>query len=83
MPRHAARFLVAALLFTSIAFAKGHRTRLKEDDLLTGKTVSKNVATVLNSITWYKDLDQAKAEAKRLHRAIFWLHALGDLGGST
>lgn len=74
------RILIATLLAVG---ALGAKERWKEDALIDGETVNRSVSTVVHSVPWHDDLENAKAEAQRLHRAIFWMHALGELDGST
>ncbi len=80
MVRRYSRILIAALLAVGVLGAK---ERWKEDALVDGETVNRNVSAVVHSVPWHDDLENAKAEAQRLHRAVFWLHALGELDGST
>jgi len=37
----------------------------------------------LNSVSWYRSLAQAQAEALRSGKMIFWLHILGNVDGAT
>jgi hypothetical protein len=43
--------------------------------------VEKQVAKLTSKVHWHSDLEEAKAEAKKQNKMIFWLHALGDLDG--
>lgn len=74
------RILIVALFAIGVLSAKD---RWKEDALVDGETVNRNVSTVVHSVPWNDDLEFAKSEAQRLHRAILWVHALGELDGST
>jgi hypothetical protein len=49
--------------------------------LVPSKVVEKKVAKLTTQINWQSSLDEAKAEAKKKNKPIFWLHALGDLDG--
>ncbi len=80
MVRGYTRILIAALLVVGVLAAKD---RWKEDALVDGETVNRSVSTVVHSVPWHDDIENALAEAQRLHRAVLWLHALGELDGST
>jgi hypothetical protein len=45
------------------------------------KTVEKQVAKLTQKVKWLSSLDEAKEEARKQKKPIFWLHALGDLDG--
>ena len=49
--------------------------------LVPSKVVEKKVAKLTTAINWHSSLDDAKAEAQKKNKPIFWLHALGDLDG--
>lgn len=40
-----------------------------------------NSTRLLKDIIWYSDLAQAKSEAKRTKKLIFWMHSVGNLPG--
>ncbi len=48
---------------------------------LPGAAVEKKVAKLTDQVHWFASLDEARAEARKQHKPIFWLHALGDLDG--
>ena len=48
-----------------------------------GKEVHKDVDTLTHKISWMTSLDDAKAQAKKAGRMVFWWHVLGDLDGTT
>jgi hypothetical protein len=47
------------------------------------KIVQKQVKKLTEKIHWYESLDEARERAKKEHKLVFWLHALGDLDGTT
>jgi hypothetical protein len=51
--------------------------------LVPGAQVEKKVALLSREVTWHESLDEAKKLAREQKKAIFWLHALGDLDGDT
>jgi hypothetical protein len=44
--------------------------------------VEKQVAKLTTQVHWLSSLDEAKEQAKKEKKLIFWLHALGDLDGT-
>jgi hypothetical protein len=48
---------------------------------LPGALVEKKVARLTDQVTWHASLAEAKAQAQKENKPIFWLHALGDLDG--
>jgi len=45
------------------------------------KVVEKQVTKLTQKVHWLSSLDEARAEAQKQKKPIFWLHALGDLDG--
>ena len=48
-----------------------------------GKEVQKDVDRLTEKISWKTSLDDAKTQAQKEGKMIFWWHVLGDLNGST
>jgi len=48
-----------------------------------GQDVKKDVALLTTAISWKTSLDDAKAQAKKDGKMVFWMHMLGDLNGAT
>ncbi len=55
----------------------------KRNALVDPATVEASVSKVTNQIHWYDSLEEAKAEAKRTGKLVLWMHALGELTGTT
>lgn len=51
--------------------------------LVPGARVEKKVAMLTREVKWHESLEEAKKLAREQKKAIFWLHALGDLEGDT
>ena len=45
--------------------------------------VEKQVEKLTKKVQWCSSLDEAKEKAQASKKLIFWLHALGDLDGTT
>jgi hypothetical protein len=45
--------------------------------------VEKQVTKLNTKVHWYDSLDEAKEKAKKENKLVLWLHALGDLDGTT
>ena len=82
------RTLLAALLFLGFLTGAEAGDRKKssvptkgvaED----GKEVHKDVDTLTHKISWTTSLEDAKTQAKKEGKMVFWWHVLGDLDGST
>jgi hypothetical protein len=43
--------------------------------------VERRVEKLQDELHWSTSLDEAKADAKRQNKPIFWIHLLGDLDG--
>jgi hypothetical protein len=83
-----ALLLAAALAWCSAAPAqkrpKANRPAANPPrNLVGGSQVEKKVATLTNEVFWHSSLEEAKKVARAEQKAIFWLHALGDLEGET
>jgi hypothetical protein len=52
-------------------------------NLVTGSRVAQKVTTLTKEVHWHTSLEEAKKVARAEQKAIFWLHALGDLEGET
>ena len=46
-----------------------------------GGVVEKQVEKLTDKIDWLSSLEVAKDQARKRHKLVFWLHALGDLDG--
>ena len=49
---------------------------------LPSKFVEQRVTKLTEQINWLSSLDEAKEQARKQKKPIFWLHALGDLDGT-
>jgi len=49
---------------------------------LPSKFVEQRVTKLTEQINWLSSLDDAKEQARKQRKPIFWLHALGDLDGT-
>jgi len=83
-----ALLLAAALAWCSAAPAqqksKANRPAANPSrNLVGGSQVEKKVTTLTNEVHWHSSLEEAKKLARAEQKAIFWLHALGDLEGDT
>jgi hypothetical protein len=47
------------------------------------KVVEKQVKKLTTKVHWCDSLEEAEAKAKRENKLVLWLHALGDLDGTT
>jgi hypothetical protein len=45
--------------------------------------VEKQVHKLTKKVHWYSSLEEAKEKAKKENKLVLWLHALGDLDGTT
>lgn len=62
---------------------KSNATANPSKTLVPGARVEKKVAMLTKEVTWLSSLEEAKRRAREEKKAIFWLHALGDLEGDT
>lgn len=53
----------------------------KARKVVSAAPAEENSTRLLKDIIWYSDLTQAKAEAKRTKKLIFWMHTVGNLPG--
>ena len=83
--------LIVALSLAPWAAAKGKKAKPPAGDSIetkdTGATVppaavEKRVEQLTRQIHWHSSLEEAKAQAQKENKPIFWLHALGDLDGT-
>jgi len=75
MARIRFRLLAALLLAVPAVSAAAPPT-------IPSKIVEKQVAKLTTQVHWLSSLDEAKEQAKKEKKLIFWLHALGDLDGT-
>jgi hypothetical protein len=54
-----------------------------DKSLVSGPNVEKKVALLTREVNWLSSLEEAKEQGREQQKAIFWLHALGDLEGVT
>jgi hypothetical protein len=47
------------------------------------EVVEKQVNKLTRKVHWYDSLDEAREKAKKENKLVLWLHALGDLDGTT
>jgi hypothetical protein len=50
---------------------------------LPSEAVEKQVNKLTQKVHWYASLDEAREKAKKENKLVLWLHALGDLDGTT
>src|SRR5262249_49322493 len=62
---------------------KARKAESARKALLPGERVEKKVALLTKEVNWLSSLDEASEQAREQKKAIFWLHALGDLEGDT
>ncbi|MBI3270690.1 MAG: hypothetical protein HYZ53_16925 [Planctomycetes bacterium] len=48
-----------------------------------GEQTEAKVDKLVHNLAWQKNLEDAKALAKKSGKMIFWMHILGDLDGTT
>jgi hypothetical protein len=85
------RVLAGALLgtLTLVAWVEGKGPKQSYGGVETQNTgatvpsavVEKKVAKLTERVKWHSSLDEAKDQARKDNKPIFWLHALGDLDG--
>lgn len=76
--------LVLVMLTAGALWAKEPRkAKQKKQMLVDPTTVEASVSKVTSQIEWFSSIDDAKAEAKRTGKMILWMHALGELTGTT
>ena len=66
--------LATALLLPSAAQAQ---------NVIPGAQAQQNVSRLLSQVPWTTSLEQAKAQAQKEGKLIFWVHMLGSLNGDT
>ncbi len=54
-----------------------------EPPKISSKVVEKQVKKLTTKVHWCDSLDEAKEKAKKENKLVLWLHALGDLDGTT
>jgi hypothetical protein len=74
--------LIAGLLFAVLAVAPWVPAA-PDTPKIPSKTVEKQVHKLTTKVHWYDSLEEVAAKAKKENKLILWLHALGDLDGST
>ena len=67
--------LLGVLLFSFSARIAGAET------VLSGVTVAKRAAKVMEAIDWAPDLKTAQERAKKEKKMVFWLQIVGNLDG--
>jgi hypothetical protein len=45
--------------------------------------VERQVKKLTHKVHWYDSLKEAREKAKKENKLVLWLHALGDLDGTT
>jgi hypothetical protein len=54
-----------------------------QNPTIPSKVVEKQVKKLTQKVHWYDSLDEAMEKARKENKLVFWLHALGDLDGTT
>ena len=75
------RRLTAGLLVT--LFAAPSLLPAADPPKIPSTVVEKQVEKLTKKVHWCSSLDEAKEKAQASKKLIFWLHALGDLDGTT
>ncbi|GEM_PF-2931653 len=77
--------LVMVMVTAGALWAKEPRKakQPKKNPIVDPTTVQASVSKVTNQMHWFDSLDDAKAEAKRTGKMVLWMHALGELTGTT
>ena len=70
-------FLLTLLAAASWALAADQPPKIPS------KVVEKQVNKLTHKVHWYDSLDEAREKAKKENKLVLWLHALGDLDGTT
>ena len=76
------RRVLAGLLFVVLAVAPGLRAA-DQPPKIPSKVVEKQVKKLTSKVHWYDSLEEATEKARKENKLVFWLHALGDLDGTT
>lgn len=53
------------------------------EPVVTGGETQYRTKLLTSQIRWHKNIDQAKAEAQKNHKLIFWVQMLGDINEYT
>jgi hypothetical protein len=56
---------------------------VQSEQVLNGQIAVCHIDRLTRDIHWCDSLDQAKDEAKKQGKMIFWMHMLGNISGST
>lgn len=76
--------LVLVMVTAGALWAKEpKKAKQKKQMLVEPAAVEASVSKVTNEIKWHDSLDEARAEAKRTGKLVLWMHALGELTGTT
>lgn len=51
--------------------------------VVAGSEASRNAQKLVTKIHWTQSLDEAKLQAQKEGKMIFWMHMLGSLEGTT
>jgi hypothetical protein len=73
--------IISGLLVT--LFAAPSWLPAAEPPKIPSAVVEKQVEKLTKKVHWCSSLDEAKEKAQISKKLIFWLHALGDLDGTT
>jgi len=74
--------LMVGLFFAVLAAASSVRGA-DQSPKIPSAVVEKQVKKLTQKVQWCSSLDEAKHKAQASKKLIFWLHALGDLDGTT
>jgi hypothetical protein len=70
-------------LFLALVAAASWLPAAPQPPTLPSAVVEKQVNKLTRKVHWYDSLDEAREKAKKENKVVLWLHALGDLDGTT
>jgi hypothetical protein len=83
MNRATYRAFLPTLLIMALAPASMPPSTAQHMIVVPAEEASKATYVTNKGINWYTSLDQARAEAKKEGKLVFWLHMLGTIDGAT
>lgn len=67
----------------ALAAALLQPTAARAQNVISGADAQRNVQRLLSQVHWTSSLTQARQQAQREGKLIFWVHMLGSLTGHT
>ena len=74
---------LAAVLLILVLGAVSFRLATADTPKVPSSFVEMQVKKLTTKVHWFDSLDEAKEKAKKENKLVLWLHALGDLDGTT